>query len=277
MKGIKFILWMALALFATTSHAQFSVIRGVNPSQAFVNLNADSSGNIAVNCVVGCGASAGTGGLAPNGSPVSGNPVLVAGSDGTNARTIATDTSGILKTTVTGVATVGGSVSEGSVTSAFPLRIAGWDGTNIRTLKTDSSGQANINVVNTPAVTVSGTPNVAITNTPAVTLTSTTLSGSSNNVLISPSTNTLVDHSGTITTGGTAQTLSAAKSRKYFFFQNLSVSNMYLNFTSAASASTGSILVVPGGSFVQEGSFVSSELISVFGVTTGQAFTSKDF
>jgi hypothetical protein len=86
-----------------------------------------------------------------------------------------------------------------------------------------------------------------------------------------------VDHSGSITTGGTAQTLSAAKSRKYFFFQNLSVSNMYLNFTSAASASTGSILIVPGGSYVQEGSFVSSELISVFGATTGQQFTAKDF
>lgn len=251
MKGIKFILWMALALFATTSHAQFTVIRGVNPSQAFVNLNSDASGNIAVNCVVGCGASAGTGGLAANGAAVSGNPVLV----------------------------------------------AGYDGTLTRTLKTDTSGQANVNVVNTPAVTatisgtpavsisgtpavtatISGTPAVSISGTPAVTLASTTLSGTSNNVLISPSTNTLVDHSGTITTGGTAQTLSAAKSRKYLFIQNLSVSNLYINFTSAASASTGSILLVPGASFVQEGSFVSSELISVFGATTGQAFTAKDF
>lgn len=240
---------LALMLASFSAFAQFTVIRGVNPSSAFVNLNSDTFGNIAVNCVIGCGASAGTGGLAADGAAATGNPV----------------------------------------------RVAGWDGVNIHTLNTDATGHQNINVINTPAVTVSGTATVSvsntpavtisgtpsvtatITNTPAVTLASTTLSGTTNNVLISPSTNTLVDHSGTITTGGTAQTLSAAKSRKYFFFQNLSVSNMYLNFTSAASASTGSILIVPGGSYVQEGSFVSSELISVFGATTGQQFTSKDF
>jgi hypothetical protein len=237
---MKRIIFSIMLLCASLSaHAQFSVIRGVNPSNAFVNLNADTFGNIAVNCVIGCGASSGTGGLAANGAAVAGNPVL----------------------------------------------IAGYDGTLTRTIKTDTSGQANVNVVNTPAVTVSGTatvsvsgtPNVSVTNTPAVTLASTTLSGTSNNVLISPSTNTLVDKSGTITAGGTAQTLSAAKSRKYLFIQNLSVSNLYINFTSAASASVGSVVIIPGGSFVQEGSFVSSELVSVFGATTGQAFTAKEF
>jgi hypothetical protein len=238
---------LALMLASFSAFAQFTVIRGVNPSSAFVNLNADTFGNVAVNCVIGCGASAGTGGLAANGAAVTGNPVLIAGYDGTLTRTLKTDTSGQANINV------------------------------VNTPAVTVSGTATVSVSNTPAVTVSGTPNVSVTNTPAVTLASTTLSGTSNNVLISPSTNTLVDHSGSITTGGTAQTLSAAKSRKYFFFQNLSVSNMYLNFTSAASASTGSILIVPGGSYVQEGSFVSSELISVFGATTGQQFTAKDF
>lgn len=91
-----------------------------------------------------------------------------------------------------------------------------------------------------------------------------------------PTSAALVDHSGTIAVGGTSQTLSAAKSRHYFFVQNLSTTNLYINFTSAASAGSGSILLLPNASFVQEGSLVSSELITIFGATTGQAFTAKD-
>lgn len=264
MKFNKFILWVAFALFATTSgiaHAQFSVIRGVNPSNAFVNLNSDASGNIAVNCVIGCGASAGTGGLAANGAATSGNPVLVAGYDGTLVRTELTDSSGRQIVNVNSLPSIPtGANTIGAVTI---------------------SGTPAFTVSGTPAVTLSGGSNAVnstIVNTPAVTLASTTLSGTTNNVIDSPTTNSLVDKSGTITTGGTSQTLSTAKSRHYLFIQNQSSANLYINFTTAAVA-TGqpSIMIPPQGSFVQEGLFVSSEQVNIIGATTGQAFAAKEF
>jgi len=199
----KYILALALAIASMPSFAQFSVIRGVNPSQTFVNLNADAQNNLSVNCVVGCGASAGTGGLSANGAAVTGNPVLV----------------------------------------------AGYDGTLTRTLKTDTSGQLNVNVV----------------------------SGSPTTVTATPSHGTLVDKSGTITTGGTSQVLSTAKSRSYLIVENTSSALLYINFTSAASAGTGSIALQPYSSFTQEGSFVTSEAVNIFGATTGQTFTAKEF
>ena len=88
---------------------------------------------------------------------------------------------------------------------------------------------------------------------------------------------TLIDRSGTITLGGTAQSLAPANAnRKYFIFQNISAANLYINFTAAAVASQPSITIAAGGSYVMESSFVSSEAISVIGATTGQAFTAKE-
>ena len=256
----KVILFLLFA-FSLHANAQFAVIRGVNPSNAFVNLNSDGQNNLAVNCVVGCGASSGTGGLAPNGSAVSGNPVLVAGYDGTNARTILTDTTGQQKVLIENspAVTISGTLPAFAATPAVSI---------------SGTPAVTATISGTPAVTISGTPAVTatISGTPAV-----TLSGTSNAVLSSPTSSTLVDHSGTITTGGTAQTLSAAKSRHYLFVQNLSAANLYINFTTTAVVTEPSIMIPPNGSFVQEGSFVSSEAVSIIGATTGQAFTAKDF
>lgn len=72
-------------------------------------------------------------GNAASGSAVSGNPVLVAGSDGTNARTLATDTSGRMINVGAGAA--------GSAVAGNPVLIAGSDGTNARTLLTDTSSR----------------------------------------------------------------------------------------------------------------------------------------
>lgn len=241
-------------LYAPRAHAQFSVIRGVNPSQQFVNLNSDASGNIAVNCVIGCGASAGTAGVIANNTALAGvNPILIGGTDGTYIRSLLTDTGGRLAVALNG--------SQHVTVDATP---------NVAVTNTP-----NVSVTNTPAVTVSGTPNVSVTNSPTVIL------GTGGNtigtVIVIPTTNTLTNDSGTIATGGTAQTLSAARGRRYLFIQNVSTGNLYINFTSAASAAAGSILLTPNATFVQEGTFVSSELISIFGATTGQAFTAKEF
>lgn len=88
---------------------------------------------------------------------------------------------------------------------------------------------------------------------------------------------TLTNRSGTITTGGTAQTLAAANAnRRYLFIQNLSSSELWINFTTAAAQSQPSIRLDAGASFTMEGSFVSTELISIIGSTTGQAFSAKE-
>lgn len=260
---------IALCLFTLSAHAQFTVIRGVSPSNAFVNLNSDAFNNLAVNCVEGCSASGGTGGLAPNGSAVAGNPVLIAGYDGTLTRTLLTDTSGRQAVTVfslPSIPTGSNAIGTVAVTSLPAISLA-----------TGSNTIGAVTISGTPAVTVTGT--VGITGT--VTTSGTTVLNAGGNIIgiatIQPTTNTLVDKSGTITTGGTSQTLSAAKSRHYLFVQNTSSANEYINFTSAASAGSGSVVLIPGASFVQEGSFVSSELVTIFGATTGQTFTAKDF
>ncbi len=71
-------------------------------------------------------------GTAASGSPVSGNPVLVAGSDGTNARTLNVNTAGTLR--------VGGPDPNGTATNPNPTIIGGYDGANIRSIRTDTTG-----------------------------------------------------------------------------------------------------------------------------------------
>ncbi|MFX1516903.1 MAG: hypothetical protein ACFFC6_11370 [Promethearchaeota archaeon] len=94
---------------------------------------------------------------------------------------------------------------------------------------------------------------------------------------ITPRRGTLTDRSGTITSGGSSQTLAAANtSRNYFFFQNLSSEDLYINFTDAATVDDDSIKVASGGSFVMEDAFVSTEIITVIGATTGSKFVAKE-
>jgi hypothetical protein len=99
----------------------------------------------------------------------------------------------------------------------------------------------------------------------------------SGTVTANPATGTLTDRSGTITAGGTAQQLAAANtSRKYFFVQNLSAENMWVNFTTTAVASQPSIRLTPGSSFTLEGGFVSTEAVHVIAATTGSAWSAKE-
>ncbi len=75
-------------------------------------------------------------GSAAAGSAVSGAPVLVAGSDGTDVRTMATDTSGRQE--------VVGAASSGSAVSGNPILVGGSDGTDARSLKTDALGNLSM-------------------------------------------------------------------------------------------------------------------------------------
>ena len=97
---------------------------------------------------------------------------------------------------------------------------------------------------------------------------------------------TLTDRSGSITTGGTKQTLAAANSgRKYLVIQNPSTAagqnisaaeSLWFNFTTDAVVGEPSFELPAGASFVMESSFVSTELISVIAATTGHKWTAKE-
>ena len=85
----------------------------------------------------------------------------------------------------------------------------------------------------------------------------------------------LRDLSGTITLGGTAQVLSPLRPRKYLFIQNISDTDMWINFTVPAVASQPSIKLSPGDSATFD-TLVSSEVVSLYCATTGKAFTAKE-
>lgn len=92
-----------------------------------------------------------------------------------------------------------------------------------------------------------------------------------------PTRGTFTDRSGTITAGGTSQTLAGANSsRTYLEIQNLSTGDLYVNFTSAASAGGSSFKVPAGGSWFTPPNGVTTEAVTIYGATTGQAWVSKE-
>jgi len=92
-----------------------------------------------------------------------------------------------------------------------------------------------------------------------------------------PTKGSFTDRSGTITTGGVAQQLAASNgSRTYLLVQNNSTADLWVNFTSTAVANEPSVKIPAGAIFTSDPQFVSTEAVSVFGATTGQAFTAKE-
>jgi hypothetical protein len=90
-------------------------------------------------------------------------------------------------------------------------------------------------------------------------------------------TGTVTDRSGTITSGGTAQSLMGANvTRKYLLIQNTGDKNLWFNFTTTAVQDQPSCKLPPNAAFVLEGSFISTEAISIIGPTTGKSFTAKE-
>lgn len=81
--------------------------------------------------------------------------------------------------------------------------------------------------------------------------------------------------SGTITTGGTAQTLAAANtSRTILAVQNISAGDLWINEDGSAAVvnTAGSYKLVPNATaYVQ-----TNEAVSIIGATTGQAFTATE-
>ena len=88
----------------------------------------------------------------------------------------------------------------------------------------------------------------------------------------------LSDSSGTITTGGTAQTVFASNaSRNYLLIVNNSSTDiLWISFTTTAVQGRPSIPIYPaGGSFLMSTTYISTEAVSIIGATTGDSYTAK--
>lgn len=87
-----------------------------------------------------------------------------------------------------------------------------------------------------------------------------------------------VSRSGTITTGGTAQTLmSANAARRGWTLQNLSTGDIWVSDVGAAAASQPSLKVPAGALYETPAGYGSVGAVSVFGATTGQAFSAREW
>lgn len=83
-------------------------------------------------------------GAAADGAVPSGNPVLIAGQDGTNVQSIATDGYGRIQVTITGSSSntqVEGRAADGTTPVGNPVYIGGHDGINIQAILTDTQGR----------------------------------------------------------------------------------------------------------------------------------------
>jgi hypothetical protein len=90
---------------------------------------------------------------------------------------------------------------------------------------------------------------------------------------------TKTDKSGTITSGGTQQTLMVANaSRLGWQLQNVSTTDLWFNeLGSSAVVGQPSFKLGPGDSYESPVSSVSTAAISIIGATTGQAFTAREW
>jgi len=89
---------------------------------------------------------------------------------------------------------------------------------------------------------------------------------------------TYTDRSGTVTTGGSSQQIMAVNAnRKSIIIENpiAATETLFFNFTSAASTTSASIGLAPGGIYSPT-NFISTEAINVTATTTGHAFVAKE-
>lgn len=86
------------------------------------------------------------------------------------------------------------------------------------------------------------------------------------------------DRSGsTSATPSTSTQVAASNSqRRYFIIQNVGASSIWINFTSAATAGSGSLLILAQGSYVMESSTITTEAINVLSASASVAFTAKE-
>lgn len=93
--------------------------------------------------------------------------------------------------------------------------------------------------------------------------------------IVSSGVDSYTDGSGTITNPAASQQVFAANaSRKYLFILNLSDTDMWINFGTAAVASQPSIKLVANGGFFAP-RVVSDESVNIICASAGKAFVAK--
>lgn len=89
---------------------------------------------------------------------------------------------------------------------------------------------------------------------------------------------TPIDISGTITTGGTAQTLAAARStRRGWWLRNNSTASLYVSDITTAIIGAASLEIKVGELYESAYGGCSSGALSIIGATTGQSFTAREY
>lgn len=273
--------FLGIILAALAFNSEAVVIQGQTSPGVYTNAAVDSSGNLAVNGTVTSTIS-----FPAQGSTTSGQTgPLVQGAVTTSAPTYTTANTNPLSLTTSGLLRIDGSGVTQPISGSVTVTGSG----NFTVVQpTGTNLHAVLDTTSTTAVTQATGTNLH-TVLDSGTLTSlTTLTGITNalpagtnalgSVIANPVANTLTDCSGTITSGATAQTMVATNAtRKYLYIQNVSDTTMWINFTTTAVANQPSLSITAGSSFVMESTFVSTELVSVIGATTGKAFTCKQF
>ena len=88
----------------------------------------------------------------------------------------------------------------------------------------------------------------------------------------------IFDRSGTVTTGGTAQTLMAAQpQRAGFWIQNNSAGDLWIRAGGTAAATQPSLRIPPNSLYENPDACVPLDAISIFGATAAQAFTCREW
>ena len=86
------------------------------------------------------------------------------------------------------------------------------------------------------------------------------------------------DRSGTITTGGVAQSLLPLSHSRYgFWFQNNSNGDLWISDVGTAAAAQPSLKIVPGALYESPITGSAAGAHSLFGAITAQAFSCREF
>lgn len=105
----------------------------------------------------------------------------------------------------------------------------------------------------------------------------TALTGMSVSVSNLPATaGALTNRSGTIAVGGTAQNaVGTNATRRYLLVRNPknAAESLWLNLVGTATAASPSLELAAGDDYIAESGFIPTNAVSVFGLTTGHAFT----
>lgn len=88
----------------------------------------------------------------------------------------------------------------------------------------------------------------------------------------------MTDKSGTITSGGNAQTAIAANTARVgYSIQNTSTGELWFSGVGTAAVGGSSMRLLPGGYYESPANAKTTAAISIYGATTGQSFAAREW